>query len=1070
MVRAINGFNSTKLQIEDTRTDTYAPNGIALSNGRYDILQTDLANVLPMGITKSGDQLAVTSTMTKITNWTITDAATVLSSDSIVVQDDFYGMVMLSVGYAKPSIGYSKLEVKLAVRVNGVTVKEYSHVRLDSDMFYIGSFKAGDIVSFHTSYFASRRVPQWVNGKYVYVTQVATGKLLASKTNAWIKKYRRDAIDPVYDLVYPANSAIYYGVTSQSTGRAPDYGKEQLTFYDASASSSADITLNQRPNGDWEVNRQNVSTSVNKSLGFSWGPILAQSRQPLPVEPGYLVDFTGKFRMRGFGEVQKDKNDVNTAIKVRFSLWGVVNQVDEYGTERADRELIFEEFAHTNTFTVRDYTISKHDPIEIPDDITEVYFTCALKADTTDEYQSARYKTGGVGPAYNTFFLIYNDNPLIIDVQMPEEEKTYEHPLSETGVAFKFRKWFDNMTEAKQLTFYGKPDESVTISIYESTEYERGSLIASYTANANERKTITISSATGQIELDSTRYMPSNTYGMDKSGTQALGVNTWTDLTPFTLRTGHTGTITSNNTWVATEDCVANISGSITFGSTAADTITKGYRVLVNNQVVAVNTNEDDTTSVASSNEISLQAGDTVKFQAFTSSTTAARRVVQTSTYFTMTFVEQQHEYFVESVVPVSYDTIDETQNHIERITWTDISDPLSGIVASRDESAIGKLQLKFVSNELANGDLLVPGNKVRMLMNHYGEALGPGYSDLYEESYEDYNVVFTGMIRDYTVKYDYKNRPFIEVTVEDANRLLLDTDAHYFYDLPIEYAPMLNTSGNESVINGLDVSGPWQAEADSPKNQPSAYVDGTKMQQSLKAMRNTNNGFLYVDRYNRITYRDSIEAEPVLTIADHFSRSDLSYGKIEKGTDTQSVINKIKPNEYKFDLEAMNDLVTGSEMPPKVEKLQSMAQVAEWFYDSSSIRAYGEREATFDVVRGTGRMEDVKFGRLGGGFKEWSFAICDDYQLAKNRISRIMVVPDNFYDLKRLSELEIFDPIMIMYKNENHVVYIRKMEWTIVENAVRLELFFSRDSSGVAWTPDYELSDSFTDIFFDLF
>ncbi|WP_141216607.1 MULTISPECIES: hypothetical protein [Nocardiaceae] len=165
-----------------------------------------------------------------------------------------------------------------------------------------------------------------------------------------------------------------------------------------------------------------------------------------------------------------------------------------------------------------------------------------------------------------------------------------------------------------------------------------------------------------------------------------------------------------------------------------------------------------------------------------------------------------------------------------------------------------------------------------------------------------------------------------------------------------------------------------------------------------------------------------------------------------------------------------MNDKTADSEVPPKVEKLPSMTQIANRFVDTASVQKYGEREASFNVVRGTGQLQDIKLGYLGGGFKEWSFAICDDYQLAKNRISRAMVIPDNFYDLKLLSELDIFDAITILWKNEQHVLYIRKMEWTIADNHVRLELYFSRESSGVAWTPVFEAADFYTDIYFDIY
>ncbi|OZC71747.1 hypothetical protein CH306_22955 [Rhodococcus sp. 15-725-2-2b] len=80
-----------------------------------------------------------------------------------------------------------------------------------------------------------------------------------------------------------------------------------------------------------------------------------------------------------------------------------------------------------------------------------------------------------------------------------------------------------------------------------------------------------------------------------------------------------------------------------------------------------------------------------------------------------------------------------------------------------------------------------------------------------------------------------------------------------------------------------------------------------------------------------------------------------------------------------------------------------------------------------------------------------------DDYVLAKNKISRVMIIPDKFYDLKGLSEFDIFDAVKIIWKNEQHTCFIRKMEWSFVDNHVRLELYFTRESSGVAWTPVVE-------------
>ncbi|MGB7236023.1 MAG: hypothetical protein WBD41_08565, partial [Rhodococcus sp. (in: high G+C Gram-positive bacteria)] len=125
-------------------------------------------------------------------------------------------------------------------------------------------------------------------------------------------------------------------------------------------------------------------------------------------------------------------------------------------------------------------------------------------------------------------------------------------------------------------------------------------------------------------------------------------------------------------------------------------------------------------------------------------------------------------------------------------------------------------------------------------------------------------------------------------------------------------------------------------------------------------------------------------------------------------------------------------------------------------------------RKETFPVVRGTGQLNDVKLGLLGDGFHDLADHIMDDTVLAKNRMQRVMLVPTNFYDLKRLGALEIFDPITILFKNESHVCFIRKMEWTVHENHVRLALFFNRESKGVVWLPQMQTADVVSEIVYE--
>lgn len=132
--------------------------------------------------------------------------------------------------------------------------------------------------------------------------------------------------------------------------------------------------------------------------------------------------------------------------------------------------------------------------------------------------------------------------------------------------------------------------------------------------------------------------------------------------------------------------------------------------------------------------------------------------------------------------------------------------------------------------------------------------------------------------------------------------------------------------------------------------------------------MRNTNKGFIFVDRMNKIQYKSALDHDIKLVLSDTYSRSDISYSLLEKATDTQSVINQVEPNEYKLDLDELDERTVSSEVPAKVESIQSMTQIAQWWYDQASINAYGERKESFDVVRGTGSAEDIRAKQLGPG------------------------------------------------------------------------------------------------------
>ncbi|WP_155293061.1 hypothetical protein [Rhodococcoides fascians] len=943
--RIINGFNSVKVQIEQQREDVAVPDGIAISNGMYDKdLSYDLPDsaTVPMAMNKNGNQTLPYNTWQDITGWVARSgfAGTVISGNGLVVGQDQRAKISVRLAL----VGGIWVNYSSAVRimVNGAVVKTSSSATTTLSGSHTLDVKAGDVI----------KIQAWTKFYSLFLgVRNNLSVTLSGGANSYVSfaKAKPGVIDFANDLVFADDTKIYESGTAvyvMPDGKQKSLGMSRVTATWSGSTSTkvttktasgtsyvTDVEVDATPSG---------SNNVTKYTAVNLGPILAQSKVPYPVEEGMLLNFGGTLYVRRTGTQERTEEDAATGMNVRFSLWGKGKTSDEYGEHDLDIELAYYEGALQNNSAspgraMVTYTVSPQaNDVVVPANIDQVYFVATLKQSAVNEYASGTFENNERAGTAAAYFGTSNADPLYIKVELPQsEQNTYRHPLSATGVALKNRKYFDNMSRPKALTFFGN-GSAVSLDIYKSTNKVRGSLIGTYAASAGERKTVVVESNTGQIEL-----------------------------------------VSSNPFWV--ESCKA-----------------------------------------------------------------------------------------------ISYDSLNESQTTLERIEWTDVSEPLNNIVAVRSEYDISKLQLSFVSNELANSDLLMPGKRVRLLINHYGNNIS--FDSLYVDSYSpsyatpSYNVAFTGMIRDYRVKYDYKNRPFIEVTVEDAHRALADTDGKYLYDEPLEYAPMLNGLGHESFIDGIDVSGSWKNKTDSPKNQPSAFVDGMKVEEALESMRNSRKGFVYVDRFNAIRYKSALNTEPKLILTDSYSRGDISYSRLDKGTDTEEVINQVKPTEYRLDLEELKERTVDSEVPADVEPIQTFREVSQWWYDSASVRSYGPREATFPVVRGTGKMEDIRNEELGPGFHDWADAIMDDYVLAKNRVSRVMIIPDNFYDLKRLSDLEIFDAIKIIWKNEQHVVFIRKMEWTIADNHVRLELYFSRESSGVAWAPIVVPGESYSDIYFDVY
>lgn len=1032
MTKLINGYNTTRLQIESERVNLYSPGQLALSNGIHDILMSDSSTAPQIGMTKNGTQTVNKDDWQLVTNW-LPDPkypSSTLNFSKLLVQSAHRGLITGQLYYLAQSSSI-KVTMWARLKVNGVVVRvsnisngyrfknsagqSVQAVRIN----FVYDFQAGDEIAIETKYEAVRKSGGLFGPK---VDTYYNGTLTADST-VDEKVFDRKTQDFAYDMAFPNDTEFYYNSNSQFI--CPDFGKKELNVYDVSATTSSS---------------GNTSTRVYE--GRSWGPIIAQSRVPIDVDTDSSVWLSGTFRFRNFAAAQKETG----TVVAKVALFGRGYTEDAYGKNDVDRELLVWDVALSASATVVDFTIPSHDPTIITSDIKQVYFVTYLYSTTQSKQVSCNYQKIGSTGNEESVFGWYNDRPLKIMVRLPSEKQTQEHPLSSTGVGFLDRQFFTNVVGNKTLTFMGLPGEATSFSVYRSTGGVRGSLIGNYSALANERKQVTIASPTGEIEIvgNSTTYTPPSQSKV-KTASQSL-TTSFADVA-----------MTTTNAFTASD------TGTVTFDWTMTLNDDDGGRfaqLLVNGVQVKEWTIASATTSNGT-HSFSVNAGDQIVLQARRTSISSSSITAATASISYAPNVTTQH-YLIESLLPVPSDTYTQTRTLAEQITWQNVADELTNVSIEREEFKIGKMKLTFKSDVLADGALVKAGKRVRLVTVNYGDSATakPGSAP------EAYSVVFTGTIRDYKTKYDYNSIPYIEVTVMDAMQQLEDTRGGFFYEKPMEYAQMLHASGKQAKIDSLDVTGKYVDGVQSYKLQPSAYQENAKIKDCLEAMRNSNKGFVYVDRYDCVRYRSTLSNAVRLIAGDRWSRADISYGKVDKATDTEAIINVVEPEEYSLDYDELEERTASGETPVKIDPYASKSEVATYYFRPESIEAYGERKETFPVVRGTGERQDINLQQYGPDFAEWSRGILNSYDLDVNTVTRVMLLPQNWWDVKRISELDILDRVCVYVKNEKHIMRVRRIEWFIDSGHIRCEIYFARSKSQSAWgaDPTFEIISGYVD------
>lgn len=486
--------NDITVQVLSTQTDRSVYNGIATSNGRYDLDLYPVATIVPtQKINKVGD-VSLTTSFQKITGWAVDSAFPGSVMEDGGIKSTSVGSVMFA-ARIKTTANWSSVRVQL--RLNGEVIHEtaVSGTATVSKVLYLN---ANDIITV----WAKRTGA--TSGWWIGIAPSSSANIVASDTYLKIEDYADEGIDFEKDMVYGQDIGWY----DDSWGRyvSPSYLKTGLPFV-------TELAVTTSSSG---------YTTSYLSRGSVSGPILAQTRSPIPVFPGSKVNFKGTFRVRQTGtKDEKNAAGATTGLNVRFSLWGIGVKTDEYGIETIyPHELMFYmatlQAAGAQTENIIEYVLPTIPDATVPEDVTGMFFTCSLVQTngmtygagtfTSRQQQNQGQSVPPKSSAEMRYFGWSHTAPLEIMIDTSEVLfPVTKHPVSHTGVAFKNRKFFEGTDQQTEVVFFGYPDQGATVNIYDynAETMTRGGILGSFYAAPGERKVVTVNPTSDTIELAS---------------------------------------------------------------------------------------------------------------------------------------------------------------------------------------------------------------------------------------------------------------------------------------------------------------------------------------------------------------------------------------------------------------------------------------------------------------------------------------------------------------------------------------------------------------------------------------
>lgn len=376
----------------------------------------------------------------------------------------------------------------------------------------------------------------------------------------------------------------------------------------------------------------------------------------------------------------------------------------------------------------------------------------------------------------------------------------------------------------------------------------------------------------------------------------------------------------------------------------------------------------------------------------------------------------------------------------INYFTYVDKTDSVSEINIQRYDSEVSTCNVTLRdSSSVDIDDTFGPGKEVRIRTNTY-----PGVVEAYWRGFPmDYkNTVFRGKIEKRDVLYPRGARPEVKVLITNSFPVLLEKTEYAFraletYGWVVPYLGVtcLSYRGgvgyveaakaidpNASADGNADYTGMWTIKDDS-KNM--TYLD------ALMITRNTQFGFAWFDKYNRLVLKPDPPTETIVFTDSMPAPGEFSYGNIDLQYGTTNVINYV----------ALSTFAPSESVDEDGEIKISVNKQELSFYDDESIRKYRKAEYKLQMFART-------------NYDEIYTRIIEPYKTPKITATNLRFPVRTQSELEKVTTMDLYQTIDVTYEDKLDQKYrITRMSHLIRPGETWVtELGFGLNTDSTLW------------------